>query len=71
MPINNLQKEAGAYFTEMWLIFVVLLLQLFEELPLEFVNIFYVAKDGLQLQVSEHVGVFPALTDVTLKQTIF
>lgn len=63
-----LQKKARAYFTEMRLVFVVFLLQVFEKLPLKPVDVFYVAEDGLQLQLSEHVWVFTALTDVTLKQ---
>lgn len=52
----------------MWLLFVVLLLQVFEELPLKLVNIFDVAENGLQLQLGEHVRVFAALADVTLKE---
>lgn len=52
----------------MWLLFVVLLLQVFEKLPLKLVNIFYVAEDGLQLQLGEHVLVFAALADVTLRK---
>ena len=64
-----LQEKTGAYFTEMWLFFVVLLLQVSEELPLKPVDVLYVAEDGLQLQLGEHVGVFTALTDVTLKVT--
>lgn len=51
----------------MWLVFIVLLLQVSEKLPLKPVDIFYVAEDGLQLLLSEHVWVFTALTDVTLK----
>lgn len=53
----------------MWLIFVVLPLQVFEKLPLKPVDILYVAEDGFQLEFSEHVRVFTALTDVTLKVT--
>lgn len=53
----------------MWLIFVVLLLQVFEKLPLKPVDILYVAEDGFQLELREHVRVFAALTDVTLKVT--
>jgi len=66
---HNLQEKAGAYFTEMWLFFVVLLLQFSEELPLKFVDVFYVAEDRLQLKLSKHVGVFAALTDVALQRT--
>lgn len=66
---HYLQEKTGAYFTEMWLFFVVLLLQVSEKLPLKPVDVLYVTEDGLQLQLSEHVGVFTALTDVTLKVT--
>lgn len=62
-----LQEETRAYFTEVWLVFVVLLFQVSEKLPLKPVDIFYVAEDGLQLRLSEHLWVFTALTDVTLK----
>lgn len=51
----------------MWLLFVILLLQVSEKLPLKLVNIFYVAENGLQLQLGEHVWMFAALADVTLK----
>ena len=66
---HYLQEKTGAYFTEMWLVFVVLLLQVSEKLPLKPVDVLDVAEDGLQLQLSEHVRVFTALTDVTLKVT--
>lgn len=52
----------------MRLVFVILLLQVSEKLPLEPVDVLYVAEDGLQLQLSEHVRVFAALTDVTLQR---
>ncbi|TNN88877.1 hypothetical protein EYF80_000755 [Liparis tanakae] len=39
----------------------------FEKLPLEPVDVLYVAEDGLQLQLGEHVRVFTALADVTLQ----
>lgn len=65
-----LQEETRANLTEMWLVFVVLLLQVFEKLPLEFVDVLYVTEDCLQLWLSEHVRVFTALTDVTLKTRI-
>lgn len=66
---HYLQEKTRAYFTEMWLVFVVLLLQVSEKLPLKPVDVLYVAEDGFQLQLSEHVRVFTALTDVTLKVT--
>lgn len=66
---HYLQEKTRAYFAEMWLLFVVLLLQVSEKLPLKPVNVLYVAEDGLQLQLSEHVRVFTALTNVTLKVT--
>lgn len=64
---HYLQEKARAYFTEMRLLFVVLLLQVFEKLSLKPVDVLYVAEDGLQLQLGEHVWMFTALTDVTLK----
>lgn len=66
---HYLQEKTRAYFTEMRLVFVVLLLQVSEKLPLKPVDVLYVAEDGLQLQLSKHVRVFMALTDVTLKVT--
>lgn len=65
----NLQEKAGADFTEMRLLFVVLFFQISKELPLKAVNVFNVAEDDLQLLLGEHVGVFPALTDVPLEHT--
>ena len=52
----------------MWLFFVVFLVQVSKELPLKLVDVLYVAEDGLQLQLTEHVRVFTALTDVTLRR---
>lgn len=46
---HYLQEKTGAYFTEMRLVFVIVLLQVSEKLPLKPVDIFYVAEDGLQL----------------------
>lgn len=69
MSSHYLQEKTRAYFTEMWLVFVVLLLQVSEKLPLKPIDVLYVAEDGFQLQLSEHVRVFTALTDVTLKVT--
>lgn len=63
-----LQEKTRAYFTEMRLVFVVLLLQVSQKLPLKLVDVFYVAEDGLQLQLGKHVRVFTALADVTLKR---
>lgn len=60
-------EKAGAYFTEVRLVFVVVLLQVSEELLLELVDVFDVAEDGLQLELCEHVRVLVALTDVALK----
>lgn len=62
-----LQEETGAYFAEVRLVFVVLPLQVFQKLPLKSVDVLYVAEDGLQLQLSEHLWVFATLTDVTLE----
>lgn len=52
------------------MVFVVLLLQVSEELPVKPVDLLDVAEDGLQLELSEHVWVFAALTDVTLRRTV-
>lgn len=60
-------EKAGAYFAEVRLVFVVVLLQVSEELPLELVDLFDVAENGLQLEVCEHVRALVALTDVALK----
>lgn len=60
-------EKAGAYFAEVRVVFVVVLLQVSEELPLELVDVFDVAEDGLQLELREHVRVLEALTDVALK----
>lgn len=40
-------EKAGAYFTEVRLVFVVVLLQVSEELLLELVDVLDVAEDGL------------------------
>lgn len=54
----------------MRLVSVVLLFQVSEEHPLKSVDVLYVAEDGLQLRLSEHFRVFPALTNVTLKTSM-
>ena len=61
-------KEAAANLTEMRLLLVELLLQAFEELPLEPVDLFNVAKDGTKLLLIEHVRPLAALFDVTLRE---
>lgn len=66
---NNLQEKAGADFAQIRLLFVVFFFQISKELPLKQVNISNVAEDNLQLLLGEHVRVFPALTDVSLKHT--
>ena len=60
-------QEAAADLTEVWLLLVELLLQAFQKLPLEPVDVFNVAKDGTKLLLSEHVGPLAALFDVTLR----
>lgn len=60
-------EKAGAYFTEVRLVFVAVLFQVPEELPLELVDVFNVAEDDLQLELCEHVRVLVALTDVALE----
>lgn len=65
--MKYLQKKTGAYFTEIWLVFIILFLKVFKKLPLKFVNIFNVAEDYLQLWLSKHIWMFTALAYVTLK----
>lgn len=60
-------EKAGAYGAEVRLVFVVVLLQVSEKLPLELEDVFDVAEDGLQLELREHVRALEALTDVALK----
>lgn len=60
-------KEAATNLTQMWLLLVELLLEIFEELPLESVDLFDIPKDGTKLLFSEHVCPFAALFDVTLR----
>lgn len=59
-------EEAAADLAEVWLLFVELLLQTFQKLPLESVDFFNVAKDGTKLLFGEHVCPLAALFDVTL-----
>lgn len=60
-------KEAATNLTQMWLLLVELLLETFEELPLESVDLFDIPKDGTKLLFSEHVCPFAALFDVALR----
>lgn len=60
-------KEAATNLTQMWLLLVELLLETFEEPPLESVDLFDIPKDGTKLLFSEHVCPFAALFDVTLR----
>lgn len=62
-------EEAAANLTEVRLLLVELLFQAFQELPLEPVDVFNVAKDGAKLLFVEHVGPLAALFDVTLRET--
>lgn len=62
-------KEAAADLAQVWLFLVELLFQAFQELPLESVDLFNVAKDGTKLLLSEHVCPLTALFDVTLRET--
>lgn len=62
-------KKAAANLAQVWLFLVELLLQTFEELPLESVDLFNIAKDGMKLLFSEHVCPFAALFNVTLRDT--
>lgn len=59
-------QEAAADLTDVGLLLVELLLQPFQELPLEAVDLLDVAEDGPQLLFCEHVRPFAALLDVSL-----
>lgn len=59
-------KEAAADLAEVWLLLVELLLQPFQELPLEPVDLLNVAEDGTELLFCEHICPLAALFDVTL-----
>ena len=60
-------QEAAADLAQVRLVFVELLLQALEELPLEAVDVLDVPEDGAQLLLCEHVRPLAALLDVTLK----
>lgn len=62
-------QEAAANLTEMRLLLVELLLQAFQELPLESVYLLNIAKDGPKLLLSEHIRPLAALFYVTLRGT--
>ncbi len=62
-------EEAAANLAEVRVLLIKLLLQTFQELPLEPVNLFNVAKDGPKLFFSKHVCPLAALFDVTLRTT--
>lgn len=59
-------QEAAADLADVGLLLVELLLQPFQELPLEAVDLLDVAEDGAQLLFREHVRPLAALLDVTL-----
>lgn len=59
-------QKAAADLTDVGLLLVELLLQAFQELPLEAVDLLDVAEDGSQLLFREHVRPFAALLDVAL-----
>lgn len=61
-------QEAAADLTDVGLLLVELLLQPFQELPLEAVDVLDVAEDGPELLLREHVRPFAALLDVTLRK---
>lgn len=61
-------QEAAADLTDVGLLLVELLLQPFQELPLEAVDLLDVAEDGPELLFREHVRPFAALLDVTLRK---
>lgn len=62
-------EEAAADLAEVRLLLVELLFQPFQELPLESVDLFNIAKDGAKLLFIEHVCPLAALFDVTLGET--
>lgn len=62
-------EEAAAYLAEVRLLLVELLLQAFQELSLESVDVFNIAKDGTKLLFVEHVCPLAALFDITLRET--
>lgn len=64
---TNVFEEAAADLAEVRLLFVKLLFQVFQELPLESVDVFNVAKDGAKLLLVEHVCPLAALFDITLR----
>lgn len=59
-------QEAAADLTDVGLLLVEFLLQPFQELPLEPVDLLDVAEDGAELLFRKHVCPFAALLDVTL-----
>lgn len=63
-----LLKEARPNRTQMRVFFVIIFFQILQERPLELVDLFDVAEDGLELDVREHAQVFPALADITLNE---
>lgn len=60
-------QETGSYFTEMWVIIVVLLFQISHKTHLKPVDFFNIPKYYLQLVITEHVPSLPALLQVTLQ----
>lgn len=60
-------QEAAADLADVGLLLVELLLQPFQELPLEAVDLLDVAEDGPQLLFREHVRPLAALLDVALR----
>lgn len=62
-------KETTADLAEVGLVLVELFLQAFQKLPLESVDLFYIAKDCTDVLFSEHVCPLTTLFDVTLSKT--
>lgn len=62
-------EEAATDLAEVRLLLVEFLLQVFQELPLESVDIFNISKDGAKLLFRKHVCPLAALFDVTLRET--
>lgn len=60
-------EKAGADLAQMRFLLIVLLLKVFQERSLEFVNVLNVSEDGGELRNREHGRVLAALSDVALR----
>lgn len=62
-------QEARANFTQVWIVFVELLLQCFNKFLLALVDVLNISKDCLQLLLCEHVGSFATLFYIALERS--